>query len=730
MTRRQFALMLTLALVIAAAALGPGVTAQRPVVRPKPPGADEMGRLTIDALMDIRHPSAPSWSRDSKTVAFMWDRAGVADLYVVAADGSSPPVALTSDGAPVSGMFWSADSRSIYFTREGRLLQVGVDGAAPATAVSTVGFGAVPSPDGTRVAYVVGGDRGEAAPVVHVRALADGADAVVGSVAGARGLSWRDASTLMVTIGGVGETVNHDQTPSYSGAKILFRTVEYAPPTTPPEFALVPASGGAPTRVSIAPVPGTTFGGGGLRWIDDSHVLFDRTLNFKKRSIYVADVHTGQATAVHEDDKSTTFWSVPPDAQAGSQASPDGQWISFLSDRDGWDQLYVMPATGGDAAEITKGAFEAWRPAWSPDATRIAFDSNEGPNPGSRHIGIANINGDPSKAWIRMVTSGRGVDVQPAWSPDGRKLVYQHSDPQNSADLYVVDVTTGGSTPVRLTSSMPKAIDKTKLVEPELIHYPGPDGTPVPAWLFVPKNLDRATKHPAIVWVHGDGYNQNYDGWHVQRNYAVYYSVHQYLLQQGYVVITPDYRGSIGYGSAWRDGQYMDLGGKDFRDAAASAAYLKSLAYVDPNRIGIWGLSYGGFITLLAVTSLPTTFACGVDVAGVGDWAMYYDDPYHGAWTESRIGTPEQHPQVYAQASPISHVDALVRPLLILHGTADVNVPFLQSVRLIDELLKHDKGGLVSFMMYPGEFHYFTREHVLKDAWTRVAAFYKEHLNK
>jgi dipeptidyl aminopeptidase/acylaminoacyl peptidase len=722
-------LTLTLTFVAAAAAIGPIVTAQRPIVRPKPPGADEMSRLTIDKLMDIKHPSAPIWSRDSKRVAFMWDRAGVSNLYVASADGSTSPVAVTSDGAAVGGMFWSVDSTSIFFTREGRLMQVGLDGSSPPKTLWAAGFGAVPSPDGTRVAYAVGGDRGGGAPTLHVRGLPDGADASIGSFAGANGLFWRDANTLTVVIGGVGETINHDEAPSYSGAKLIFRTVENVPAAAPPQFALVPASGGEATRFSIAPVPGMTFGGrGGFRWIDDSHVLFDRTVNFKKRSIYVAEVHTGQSTAVHEDDKSKTFWSVPPDAQAGSQASPDGQWISFLSDRDGWDHLYVMPATGGDAVQITKGSFEAWRPAWSPDATRIAFDSNEGPNPGARHIGIANINGDPSKAWVRMVTSGRGADVQPAWSPDGRRVLYQHSDPQNSADLYVVDVTTGGSPPVRLTDSMPKGLDKTKLVEPELIHYPGPDGQMVPAWLFVPKTLDRATKHPAIVWVHGDGYNEGYDGWHVQRNYAVYYSFHQYLLQQGYVVITPDYRGSIGYGSAWRDGQYMDIGGKDFHDAAASATYLKSLAYVDPNRIGIWGLSYGGFVTLLSVTSLPTTFACGVDVAGPGDWAMYYGDPYHGAWTESRIGTPDEHPQVYAQASPISHVDALVRPLLILHGTADVNVPFLQSVRLIDELLKQGKGGLVSFMMYPGEFHYFTREHVLKDAWTRVAAFYKEHL--
>jgi dipeptidyl aminopeptidase/acylaminoacyl peptidase len=107
---------------------------------------------------------------------------------------------------------------------------------------------------------------------------------------------------------------------------------------------------------------------------------------------------------------------------------------------------------------------------------------------------------------------------------------------------------------------------------------------------------------------------------------------------------------------------------------------------------------------------------------------MYYGDPYHGHWTESRIGTPEQNPQVYANASPLSHVDRLERPLLVLHGTSDVNVPYLESVRLIDEALKKGKGPLLSYMMYPGEFHYFTRAHVLSDAWHRVDDFFACHL--
>ena len=326
-----------------------------------------------------------------------------------------------------------------------------------------------------------------------------------------------------------------------------------------------------------------------------------------------------------------------------------------------------------------------------------------------------------------MITSGRGTNIAPSWSPDGKRLVYQHTDPQNSADLFVIDATPGAA-PVRLSDSFPQGFDRTALVAPDLVSYKGPDGQTVPAYLFVPKGLDRKTKHPAIVWIHGDGVNQNYDGWHVQRNYAVYYSFHQYLLQQGYVVIAPDYRGSIGYGRAWRQGVHMDVGGNDYRDAALAGQYLKTLPYVDGERIGVWGLSYGGFFTLIALTDQPKLFRCGVDVAGVADYVMYYNDPYRGAWTASRIGTPDQNPAVYAQASPVSHVDKLERPLLVLHGTADVNVPYLHSVRLLDELMKKGKGDLVSFMTYPGEFHYFTREHVLRDAWGRVERFFDSNL--
>ncbi len=676
------------------------------------------GALTIEQLIDIRHPSSPMWSPDGRHVVFAWERAGVASIHVADASISGAVAAATRElsaaGTQLNGAFWSTDGRALMVAKNGDLWRVPIDGSAASAVWTTPAAetSIVPSPDGSRVAFVRAGD-------IVVRTIADGREVTVArDDRNVGGLGWSpDGASLVFTSGA--RTIRHEQTPAYSGTKVVYTINENVPGRT----YVVPSIGGATRELAAA----SGGGFGGRRWLDARHFLLDRTSpDFKRRTMSLVDTAGGAAKTLNEDVEEK-FWSITGDAGANGQPSPDGKWIAFVSARDGWDHVYVVATGGGPAMQITKGKFEAWRPQWSPDGTRLAFDANAENNYGNRQLYVAAINGDPAHATVTPVTSGRGTNIAPVWSPDGTRLVYQHTDPRNSADLYVVNAKSG-ATPVRLTDSMPASIDRSAFVEPEMVHYAGPDGQQVPAWLFVPKNLDRTKKHPAVVWIHGDGVNQNYDGWHVQRNYAVYYSFHQYLLQKGYVVIAPDYRGSIGYGKAWREAVHMDVGGKDAKDAWMAANYLKTLNYVDSDRLGVWGLSYGGFFTLIAATDQPTLYRAAVDVAGVADYAMYYEDPYHGGWTASRIGTPEEHPQVYAQASPLSHVDRLERPLLVLHGTSDVNVPYLHSVRLIDELLKKGKGDLVSFMTYPGEFHYFTREHVLRDAWHRVDDFFEKHL--
>lgn len=687
------------------------------------PGSQAVaGPLTINQLLDIRHPSNPLWSPDGRHVAYLWDRCDVVNLYVANADGQGSPRPMTRFAVgKVTDPFWSADGSSLYFVEDGKLWSVNAEGASPTEVwpLPSGSSGVTPSPDRTQVAVEVSGDDG--GRTLLVMTLATKASHPVTHNKGLiYSIRWSPDGQHLAFIGD-GKIIPHDVSPAYSGAKLVYRDPEFVPG----RLYVVPVEGGKPVALGNNE---SMFEE--IAWAGNARLAYEReSADFKDRMIVIADIESGQEHILHTDHEAQ-FWSLP-EGEAGGEPlpSPDGKWIAYISDAtDDWDHLYVVATDGGEPVQLTSGRSEAWRPAWSHDSQALAFDTSEFDHPGDRRIGIVTVGADAKRPSVQYVTSLEGTNTEPAWSPDDTKLVYQHTDWQNSADLYTMTLSGPGAV-TRLTNSMPADLDKSLLVRPQYVSFPGADGTPVPGWLFVPKNLDRTKKHAAIVWIHGDGINQNYDGWHIQRNYAVYYSFHQYLLQQGYVVFAPDYRGSIGYGTKWRSAVYMDVGGKDAEDASRAGDYLKTLPYVDGNRIGVWGLSYGGFFTLIAVTRHPLLFRSGVDVAGVVDYTMYYNDPYHGDWTASRIGTPEQNPQVYANASPISHIGELQRPLLILHGTADVNVPFIESVRLIDEALKAQKGNLITFMMYPGEFHYFSREQVLGDAWRRVDEFFASTLS-
>jgi dipeptidyl aminopeptidase/acylaminoacyl peptidase len=268
---------------------------------------------------------------------------------------------------------------------------------------------------------------------------------------------------------------------------------------------------------------------------------------------------------------------------------------------------------------------------------------------------------------------------------------------------------------------MPAGLNRSEIVAPTPVHFPSRlDKAPVPGTLMLPPRLDKSRKHPAIVWIHGSGSDQNFIGWH-PGSYRMYYSASVYLAQQGYVVITPDYRGSSGYSREWATGVHMGLGISDAADVLASADYLKTLDYVDPDRIGVWGLSYGGYLTLQVMNQDPLLFRCGINVAGVVDWATY-----GAGYTTPRLGTPVENPQIYRDSAPIYHMENLARPLLVLHGTNDRNVQFRDSLRLWDVLLK--LGKPFEMGVYPGEIHFFRRAHILRDAWRRAEEFFDRHL--
>ncbi len=667
------------------------------------------GLLTIEALLAIKHPSRATWAPAGDRLAFVWDRGGVQNIWVArlsGQDAAAPEAITTFDEGLIDWLAWRRPTNTLLFARAGRLWQVVPDPGRTPEPLSTSEHaegGFALAPDGARVALVRDGD-------VWVRDLASGSEVrLTRTAVQEAGPVWSPDGAHIAFTAAPG--TRRDESTAFAGAKIVFTRVD----REPSDVAIVSASGGA-----VTPVGAGEGAESAPRWIDARRLVLQRVgLDYKSREILVGDL-TGRAQPVHRDVDDKLWSIVNPDPIP----SPDGRWIAFLSDRDGWDHVYVVSSSGGQVTQLTRGAFEAARIAWSPDGQRVAFDTNEGDHPGSRHLALADLRTGPDPARVSTITSGRGTDTEPLWSPEGRLLAYQHTSPRESADLFVFDPASGNATR-RVTTSLPREVDGSRLVEPRFVRYPSRDGQQVPAYLFAAETLDRSRRHPAIVWIHGDGVTQNYDGWHVRRDYAVYYSFHQYLAQQGYVVLAVDYRGSIGYGKAWRQGHYRDLGGKDYEDVAAGVDYLKTLGFVDTSRVGVWGLSYGGFLTLQALTVTPDLFRCGIDVAGVVDWRDWYRDP-DGAWIKSRLGSPDQNAELYRRTAPIERLDRLRRPLMVLHGTADVNVPFLESVRLIDVATRLGKS--VEFMMYPGEFHYFQREHVLRDAWHRAERFFDRHL--
>jgi dipeptidyl aminopeptidase/acylaminoacyl peptidase len=679
------------------------------------------GIFDIEALLDIRHPSGAVWSPEGDRVAFVSDRAGTQNLYVVDRVSGWPEAVTQYTSGLMSEPFWSVDGSTLYFEREGELWSVPArKGSAPKSLFGTVGPETEVrlSPDGTRVAFLRLGD-------IWVRELQGKTEKrLTVTLVAESGLVWAPDGKRLAF--GFARTTPREESQSYVGEKIAFRRFEQEPG----EVGVVSVAGGEVKAVASSPQSEES-----PRWIDSTRVVLERfSPDYRSREILAADVVTGAVTALNRE-RDEKWWSLSF-LGAEPRPSPDGKWVAFLSDVSGWDSIYVVPSSGGTAHKITADGEEANRFAWSPDSRRLAFDTNRS-HPGQRHLAVADVS-DPSRPGISVLTEGRGTNSQLAnaggfvlvherggWSPDGHRILYQHTDPTRPADLQWIEAS--GGAPRELTQSLPPAVDRSRLVEPQLVRYSSVDGREVPAYLFVPKDLDRSRKHPAIIWIHGDGIAQNYDGWHTRRDYAVYYSFHQYLAQRGYVVIAPDYRGSVGYGREWRLAPYRDLGGLDYQDVAAAVPYLESLLYVDPERVGVWGLSYGGFLTLQALTSHPERYRCGIDVAGVQDFRDWFRDP-GGNWIGGRLGDPAQNPDAYQRAAPIERVDRIVRPLLVLHGTADVNVPFLESLKLVDKLTKEAKD--FDFVVYPGEFHYFHREHVLRDFYRRVAAFFDENLRE
>ena len=277
--------------------------------------------------------------------------------------------------------------------------------------------------------------------------------------------------------------------------------------------------------------------------------------------------------------------------------------------------------------------------------------------------------------------------------------------------------------PQKLTNSTPENFYKTKWNEPKFIDIPSRDGKVIKSKIYTPANFEKSKKYPMVIFVHGAGYLQNtINGWN---NYYREFMFNEILTKKGFVVLDIDYRGSAGYGRDWRTDVYDFLGGKDYEDHLDAIDYAVKNFAVDAKRIGVYGGSYGGFMAeMLAFRSDKIT--CAAALRPVADWKnYYYSSPIY---TAERLGFPEKNVEGYKRSSPIAYADGLNKPLLILHGLVDDNVPAQDSMQLIEKLVRLEKTPYFDAMIYPAESHGFTRPTSWTDEYTRILAFFEKHL--
>jgi dipeptidyl aminopeptidase/acylaminoacyl peptidase len=447
-------------------------------------------------------------------------------------------------------------------------------------------------------------------------------------------------------------------------------------------------------------------------WSEDGTraVLMARAADNKDRWILALDPATGKTRVIaaeHDD-----AWIDGPGAFTLGWMK-DNQHIYFQSERTGYAHLYNTSYEGGEPTQLTSGKWEVTGVQASDDKSRFFLTTSE-VHPGERHFYVL-----PSSGGERTKVTSMGGSNQTFVSPDEKMLALIYSYSNKPPELYIQENKPGAQT-VKVTSSPAPEFWNHAWIDPPIVTFKARDGAEVYARLYKPKNWKRGG--PAVIFVHGAGYAQNVHRW--WSSYYHEYMFHHLLMENGFTVMDVDYRASSGYGRDWRTAIYRHMGGKDLDDQVDAAKWLVSEQGVDAKRIGIYGGSYGGFITLMALFTQPDVFAAGAALRPVTDWAHYN----HG-YTSNILNIPQKDAEAYKQSSPIYFAKGLKGALLICHGMVDTNVHFQDTVRLVQRLIELRKTNW-ELAVFPVEDHGFVEPTSWADEYRRIFKLFETHLKR
>jgi dipeptidyl aminopeptidase/acylaminoacyl peptidase len=658
---------------------------------------------TLESILSAPFPSEMLAAPTGGALAWIHTTRGVRNIWM-----ASPPDyrgrQLTGygedDGQDLGGLEWAPDAKSLVFVRGGSanakgeqpnptsdpagveqaVWRVALDGGAPKKLGK--GSGAVFSPRGDGVAFRGGGK-------IWWAALApDGSAAepkVLAEVRrGAAALRFSPDGTRLAFVSDRGD---HAFVGVY---EVAAKSVRWLAPSVDRDSG--PAWSRDGRKLAFLREPA-----------DLDSVYFHSRRTAQPWSILVADLSAAAEGADSELPVRTVFTShvgrgsaFHPMLAANQLLWGAGDRLVFPWERDGWLHLYSVPAAGGEAKQLTSGTFEIENVVVTPDGRDVVFNSNQG-DPERRHLWRVPVAG----GMPAQLTRGEEIAWMPAVIPGApQTLAFFRAGPRRPAEA-VIRLDGAAERPLA-PETMPADYPADQLVEPQPVAFEAQDGVSVRGQLFLPHRAKARERHPAVIFLHGGPPRQMLLGWHYMAYYNYAYGMNQYLASRGFVVLALNFRTGIGYGLEFREALDQGAeGASEFQDLLAAAGYLRARPEVDAERIGLWGGSYGGYLTAHGLARASHLFEAGVDIHGVHDWnegiRLFFP-------TYDPLARPAEARAAF-ESSPLHFVDGWRSPVLVIHGDDDRNVDFEQTVRLVQEL--RERRVEVEQLVLPDEVHDF-----------------------